>query len=160
MIQNEITKAKSLRTTGIDRDSSFMFLETIGQQSMSMTNVRQWSVFNNIQCVLTKFWSMNQELVLESKRLEASAQWHLEVLSLTCVTKTLLTQFDELEPSLCIGSTNLGLSNQMAPSLGYIYLSNASSSWLSTWSQFDGVGLLGLLNVIGKSRLDLVLALG
>ena len=41
--------------------------KAIGQLSMIMIDIGQWSVFNKILCVKTKFFSMKQELAPEFK---------------------------------------------------------------------------------------------
>ena len=43
---------------------------------------------------------VKQELALEFKTTKTITRWHKEVLNLTCATKTLLSQFNEMEPLL------------------------------------------------------------
>ena len=122
---------------------------------------RFWTmdVFNKILCVKANSRSMKQELALESNRTKAKVGWHPEVLSSTCAAKTLLTWFDEMEPLLWIDSTNSGLSNLVAHIFDNIYSFKTSSNCLSTSNQFGGVRLLGLLDVVGESRSNLILTL-
>ena len=87
---NEITHAKLPRTTWIDSALQLYLQRHYVDHILIVTNVGEWGVFNRILFVKVKSQFMKQELVLESKKIEARTRWHPESWHLIVLDLTLV----------------------------------------------------------------------